>query len=319
MKRNKTIITFQDASMFRKIMGTQDNNLKLLQDKLHLDIQVKNGKFYVYGKQNKIDTLKKILSELKKLYENATFISTDEVMEVVTHIHDKQFLTKRTNINSFKNYKSIVPKTEEQQQYMDLIQRNVITFAIGMAGTGKTVLAVAKAVQALNNKEIDKIVITRPVVEAGESLGFLPGDIKAKIDPYLAPIYDSLFMMIDPKQVTKLLEDKVIEIIPLAYMRGRTVSNAYIIFDEAQNSTKEQMKMFLTRIGINSKAVITGDITQVDLPNFKQSGLSNAINLFKDIPNIAFASFTEKSISRNPVISDILKAYEKEIKINDIT
>ena len=210
-----------------------------------------------------------------------------------------------------KKGKPIQPKTLGQKRYLELIKSNDITFGIGPAGTGKTYLAVAMAVKAFKRDEVSKIVLTRPAVEAGESLGFLPGDLKEKVDPYLIPLYDALFDMFGPEKFAKYLERGFIEVAPLAFMRGRTLDNAFIILDEAQNTTPEQMKMFLTRLGFGSKAVITGDLTQTDLPNKKQSGLLQATKILKDVEGIGSITLSDKDVVRHELVQRIIRAYEK--------
>jgi phosphate starvation-inducible PhoH-like protein len=214
--------------------------------------------------------------------------------------------------------KQVAPKSATQRKYIQAIQEQDVVFGIGVAGTGKTYLAVALAVQALMQKQVNRIVLARPAVEAGEKLGFLPGDLQEKVDPYLRPLYDALFDLIDYERVTKLLEKQVIEVAPLAFMRGRTLSDAFIILDEAQNTTSEQMKMFLTRIGFGSKAVITGDVTQVDLPAGKRSGLIEAERVLANLDGIEFIYFTEKDVVRHKLVQMIIRAYEDHSKKRDI-
>jgi phosphate starvation-inducible PhoH-like protein len=214
--------------------------------------------------------------------------------------------------------KQVAPKSANQRKYIQAIQDSDVVFGIGVAGTGKTYLAVAMAVQALMQKQVNRIVLARPAVEAGEKLGFLPGDLQDKVDPYLRPLYDALFDLIDYERVTRLLEKRVIEVAPLAFMRGRTLSDAFIILDEAQNTTSEQMKMFLTRIGFGSKAVITGDVTQVDLPTGKRSGLIEAERILSQLEGIEFVYFTDKDVVRHKLVQMIIRAYEQQGKKSQI-
>ena len=226
---------------------------------------------------------------------------------------------KQENISKIKDYvicynskgKPLKPKTVNQRNYVEMINKNDIVFGIGPAGTGKTYLAMAMAINAFRNNEVDRIILTRPAVEAGESLGFLPGDLQEKIDPYLRPIYDAMFDILGYENFEKFKDRGLIEVAPLAYMRGRTLDNAYIILDEAQNTTNEQMKMFLTRIGYGSKAIVTGDITQVDLPRGKKSGLLVATNILRDIKGISFLEFEKTDVVRHPLVQKIIGAYEK--------
>jgi phosphate starvation-inducible PhoH-like protein len=210
--------------------------------------------------------------------------------------------------------KLVRPKTKGQKIYVDAVRNNTLVFGVGPAGTGKTYLAIALAVAALRAKEVDRIILTRPAVEAGERLGFLPGDLQAKIDPYLRPLYDALFDIMGNDQFAKYMEKGIIEVAPLAYMRGRTLDNSFIILDEAQNTTKEQMKMFLTRLGFGSKAIVTGDITQIDLPRNNKSGLIQAINVLKNIDDIGIVMLTAKDVVRHKLVQKIIRAYEKSEK-----
>jgi phosphate starvation-inducible PhoH-like protein len=213
--------------------------------------------------------------------------------------------------------KPVRPKTAGQKRYVDAVRSHTVTFGIGPAGTGKSYLAVALAVQALQAKEINRIILTRPAVEAGERLGFLPGDILAKVDPYLRPLYDALYDMLDAEVVSRLMERGTIEVAPLAFMRGRTLNDSFIILDEAQNTTPEQMKMFLTRIGFGSRAVVTGDVTQTDLPRGKESGLRHVTGVLRDVPGIEFVFFTAEDVVRHPLVQKIVAAYEREESRND--
>ena len=213
--------------------------------------------------------------------------------------------------------KAVAPKTANQRKYIDAISNRDLTFGIGPAGTGKSFLAVAMAVQSLFSKQVNRIILTRPAVEAGEKLGFLPGDLQDKVDPYLRPLYDALFDLVDAERVTKMLEKRIIEIAPLAFMRGRTLNDAFIILDEAQNTTGEQMKMFLTRIGFGSKVVVTGDITQVDLPRGQRSGLKEAERILQNIPEIEFVYFGKKDVVRHRLVQLIVEAYEEQTEENE--
>lgn len=238
-------------------------------------------------------------------------------------------MEKQNNSESIKNYlndilvttyqgKPIRPKTIGQKRYVDIIRKNGVVFGVGPAGTGKTYLAMVMAIEAFKNKEVSRIILTRPAVEAGESLGFLPGDLQEKIDPYLRPLYDALFEIMGPETYQKLMEKGNIEVAPLAYMRGRTLDNSYVILDEAQNTTPQQMKMFLTRLGYGSKAIITGDITQLDLPNGKKSGLITIRNILKNVEGIEFVDLDKNDVVRHPLVQRIIDAYDKyEKRMND--
>lgn len=251
---------------------------------------------------------------LKKMAEMNSIITDQTVDYVISMVNDNR--TEELNelddncfCVSFKG-RPIKSKTLGQQKYINAIKNNTVTFGVGPAGTGKTFLAVAMAVKCLRNKEVTRIVLTRPAVEAGERLGFLPGDLQSKIDPYLRPLYDSLYEMLGPENCTRYMEKQIIEIAPLAYMRGRTLDDSFIILDEAQNTTSEQMKMFLTRIGFNSKVVVTGDLSQTDLPEGKKSGLAEAVGILKNIDDISIHRFTEKDVVRHKLVQKIIVAYD---------
>ena len=237
-------------------------------------------------------------------------LSTDEIDSVLNAPNQEELEHFDAQTVKLKK-KFIRPKTELQSQYLENISNRVINFGVGPAGTGKTYLAVAKAVQALENEEVARLILTRPAVEAGEKLGFLPGDLSQKVDPYLRPVYDALYEMIGFDRVEKLISRHIIEVAPLAYMRGRTLNNAFVILDEAQNTTPMQMKMFLTRIGFGTKAVITGDITQTDLPGNQSSGLSHSLNILKEIEAIGIVNFTSGDVVRHPLVQSIVEAYDK--------
>lgn len=269
----------------------------------------------ISGESEGVSCAYEVLMYLNKMAEMNSIINDQTVDYVISMVQDK-----RTNeLNELDDDcfcvsakgRPIKAKTIGQQRYVNCIKSNTVTLGIGPAGTGKTFLAVAMAVKALRNKEISRIILTRPAVEAGERLGFLPGDLQSKIDPYLRPLYDSLYEMLGNETCLKYMEKQVIEIAPLAYMRGRTLDDSFIILDEAQNTTPEQMKMFLTRIGFNSKVVVTGDLSQTDLPDGKKSGLAEAVKILKDIEGIAIHSFNEKDVVRHKLVQKIIVAYEK--------
>jgi phosphate starvation-inducible PhoH-like protein len=259
-----------------------------------------------------VERIHHILNQLIQLIPKKEYIKPSDVKTVINieaDDTDSIYSVPEESIILFTPNGLIRPRTSGQAEYYRIALENDITFAIGPAGTGKTYQAVAMAVAALKNREIRKIILTRPAVEAGENLGFLPGDMKEKIDPYLAPLYDALKTMISPEKLKVFFEQKIIEIVPLAYMRGRTLDSAFLILDEAQNTTPLQMKMFLTRIGVNSKAIITGDITQIDLPSKQRSGLMDAVNILKDIDGIGFTYLTEVDVVRHHLVKRIIKAY----------
>ncbi len=295
--------------------GAGDENIKLIENFF-------NSKIVLRGNNLIVDGLKKEISEIELLIENIMytitnkgFIGTNDINVLINSSSVQNISTngdsKLDNVILYTYKGAVVAETKGQKKYYKAVCNNDIVFAIGPAGTGKTYQAVACAVSALKNNEVEKIVITRPVVEAGERLGFLPGDLKDKVDPYLVPIYDSLHKMIEPQKLKEYLNKNIIEIAPLAYMRGRTLHNAFIILDEAQNSTKMQMKMFLTRLGVTSKAIITGDLTQTDLGLNETSGLTDAANILNKVKGISFVTLDESDIVRHKLVKDIIKAYKK--------
>ena len=295
--------------------GAGDENIKLIENFF-------NSKIVLRGNNLIVDGLKKEISEIELLIENIMytitnkgFIGTNDIKVLINSSSVQNISTngesKLDNVILYTYKGAVVAETKGQKKYYKAVCNNDIVFAIGPAGTGKTYQAVACAVSALKNNEVEKIVITRPVVEAGERLGFLPGDLKDKVDPYLVPIYDSLHKMIEPQKLKEYLNKNIIEIAPLAYMRGRTLHNAFIILDEAQNSTKMQMKMFLTRLGVTSKAIITGDLTQTDLGLNETSGLTDAANILNKVKGISFVALDESDIVRHKLVKDIIKAYKK--------
>ena len=295
--------------------GAGDENIKLIENFF-------NSKIVLRGNNLIVDGLKKEISEIELLIENIMytitnkgFIGTNDINVLINssavHNISTNGESKLDNVILYTYKGAVVAETKGQKKYYKAVCNNDIVFAIGPAGTGKTYQAVACAVSALKNNEVEKIVITRPVVEAGERLGFLPGDLKDKVDPYLVPIYDALHKMIESQKLKEYLNKNIIEIAPLAYMRGRTLHNAFIILDEAQNSTKMQMKMFLTRLGVTSKAIITGDLTQTDLGLNETSGLTDAANILNKVKGISFVALDESDIVRHKLVKDIIKAYKK--------
>lgn len=293
-------------------------NQHLHQIERHLGVEVVNrgAEFQIIGIPTSVDIAYQVLQELYEETLTQQHISSHQVMLIVKSIESKHKQTAEYKLSEsmvLHVNKSIVkPRTPNQQHYVAAIAKHDINFGIGPSGTGKTFLAVASAVAALEKEQVNRIVLVRPAVEAGESLGFLPGDLAQKIDPYLRPLYDALYEMLGINRINHLLSKGIIEIAPLAYMRGRTLNDSFIILDEGQNSTKEQMKMFLTRIGFGSKAVITGDITQVDLPKRIESGLRHAITLLKDIEGIQFSFFKSNDVVRHPIVQHIIEAYENQ-------
>ncbi|HEX8475669.1 MAG TPA: PhoH family protein [Pyrinomonadaceae bacterium] len=296
------------------LFGVHDQNIKYLESLLDVRVDARGQDLTVDGDPKDVETVERILEDFAALFSEGKTFTDKELREAFAQIAEdrayslRDYFTKARFNPSGK--KQVAPKTATQRRYIEAIQNNDAVFGIGVAGTGKTYLAVAMAVQALMQKQVSRIVLARPAVEAGERLGFLPGDLQEKVDPYLRPLYDALFDLIEAERVSKLLEKRVIEVAPLAFMRGRTLADAFIILDEAQNTTSEQMKMFLTRIGFGSKAVITGDVTQIDLPTGKRSGLIEAERVLSNVEGIEFVYFTEKDVVRHRLVQMIIKAYE---------
>ena len=309
------IISLNNVSSIGDLFGSYDENINFLKKKCFVNIVVREDKLKITGEEKNVYVVKNVIEYILKNLEKGDVVSKQNIDFILECVENGKSFVLFENFReqiclNFKN-KPIFTKTFTQKEYCSLIEDFVITFGIGPAGTGKTYIAVAKAVSYFKEKQVDKIVLTRPVVEAGERLGFLPGDLQSKIDPYLRPLYDIMEEIIGMEHLSKYIERKKIEIVPLAYMRGRTLSKSFIILDEAQNTTKTQMKMFLTRLGNSSKMVITGDITQIDLLNKKESGLLDAITILKDVKEIATCNFSRKDIVRHELVRKIIKAYER--------
>ena len=299
---------------FVSLFGLNDQNIALIEQECNVHISLHDNKLIISGEEDQIACAHEAIYILQKLIARHDPIDRTRIRYILSMIREGNteqvfdFLEKVIAVTH--RGKQITCKTIGQQQYVDAIRNHTLTFAIGPAGTGKTYLAMAMAVMALKNKEAERIILTRPAVEAGEKLGFLPGDLAQKVDPYLRPLYDAMYDFMGPDSYTRLTERGIIEVAPLAYMRGRTLSDAFIIMDEAQNTTSEQMKMFLTRIGFHSRVVVTGDVTQTDLPFGKKSGLSEAIRLLRDIPDIGIIELTGRDIVRHELVQGIVEAYE---------
>ena len=306
-------IEITDASLLPEIFGEYDSYIKLIQKSFEADLVVRGDEMVIKGRD--ADAVESVIRDMIWLLERGDRLDELQVNNIIDTNSAGETLRKsgiKNEIICFSNKgKPIRPKTRGQASYIDSIRSNDVAFGIGPAGTGKTYLAVAMAVSAFKNREVERIVLTRPAVEAGESLGFLPGDMEEKVNPYLRPLYDALYDIMGRDTVARLRDRETIEIIPLAYMRGRTLDNSFIILDEAQNTTREQMKMFLTRLGFGSKAVITGDITQIDLPKKKMSGLIDVKNVLKDVEGIGFTFFADRDVVRHPLVRRIINAYER--------
>jgi phosphate starvation-inducible protein PhoH and related proteins len=300
------------------LFGVHDQNIKYLESLLDVRIDARGQDVSIDGDPADVETAESILEDFSELFKEGKHFTDRELREAFAQIAEDRAFSLRDYFTKARfnpaGKKQVAPKSANQRKYIQAIQNKDVVFGIGVAGTGKTYLAVAMAVQALMQKQVNRIVLARPAVEAGEKLGFLPGDLQDKVDPYLRPLYDALFDLIDYDRVTRLLEKRVIEVAPLAFMRGRTLSDAFIILDEAQNTTSEQMKMFLTRIGFGSKAVITGDVTQVDLPIGKRSGLIEAERILSKLEGIEFVYFTDKDVVRHKLVQMIIRAYEEQGK-----
>lgn len=298
------------------LFGSFDENIKLIEKEFSVSVISRGSELKVAGEAENVQKGVRAINGLLTLINRGEALSDQNVRYVLSLVNDgnedKLVHMAADCVCITSKGKPVKPKTLGQKKYIETIRNNTITFGIGPAGTGKTYLAVAMAVTAFRAKEINRIVLTRPAVEAGEKLGFLPGDLQSKVDPYLRPLYDALFDMLGAENFQKHQERGDIEVAPLAYMRGRTLDDSFIILDEAQNTTAEQMKMFLTRLGFNSKMVVTGDITQIDLPDGKRSGLKEAVKILKNVEDIGIVRFSEKDVVRHRLVQDIIKAYEKQ-------
>lgn len=307
-------VEFDNAQQVIEIFGDLDKNINFIRRELNVNVVNRESVVKISGEPEAVEMALSVFSGLKTLLEKGEPLNDQSVSYAVTMAKeglDNSLLYGSDCVAVTASGKPIKSKTLGQKNYIDAIRKNTITFGIGPAGTGKTYLAVAMAVKAFKNKEVNRIILTRPAVEAGEKLGFLPGDLQTKVDPYLRPLYDALYDFFGMETYHRLVERGSIEIAPLAYMRGRTLDDSFIILDEAQNTTPEQMKMFLTRIGFNSKAIVTGDITQVDLPDGKYSGLKDVMGVLKNVEDIAFCMLSERDVVRHRLVQAIIKAYEK--------
>ena len=311
----RTLITVPNAIPMVAVVGPHDDNLRVIEAAFHsVNITVRGNEITLRGPHIDCARLENLFNEMMVVIRSGNILNVDAVNRAIEMLEhepvDHPAEVMSLNIVSNRG-RTIRPKTANQKRYVDAIEDHTITFGIGPAGTGKTYLAMAMAVAALQAKKINRIILTRPAVEAGESLGFLPGTLSEKIDPYLRPLFDALHDMIDIDTIPRLMQSGIIEVAPLAYMRGRTLNDAFVILDEAQNTTPEQMKMFLTRLGFGSKMVITGDVTQIDLPNSQKSGLKVVRDILQEIDDIAFLELTAEDVVRHRLIGDIVKAYDK--------
>ncbi|MBU3911999.1 MAG: PhoH family protein [Candidatus Omnitrophica bacterium] len=309
------IVNINNIDEARELFGRCDENLRLVESGFGVKIASRGERLSIKGNKKAVENSANLLEELLLILRKGGAIKRDEIAYSVKSIKKDSGLDlhdiylDRIEVSSKRQF--VTPKTEGQKRYVDTIRKYDIVFGSGPAGTGKTYLAMAMAVNALKKQDVSRIILTRPAVEAGESLGYLPGDLNDKVTPYLRPLYDALYDMMEPVKIRDYIERGVIEVAPLAYMRGRTLNNSFVILDEAQNSTVDQMKMFLTRLGFDSKTVITGDATQSDLPSERESGLNNAQRILKHVKDIKFVHFTREDVVRHPLVQEIIKAYEK--------
>ena len=299
------------------LLGIGDANIKLIEQSIPAKIIARGEQIKLQGKESDVLRASEVLLEMMQTLNSRGDLDKKDVQQLIALSNSNTNQSFDTNqisdsIIYFGKNGSVSPKTEGQHRYLEMVKNNDVVFSIGPAGTGKTYLSVAFALAALDANEVDRIILCRPAVEAGESLGFLPGDLKEKVDPYLAPLYDSLHTLYSESKLSQLLKNKIIEVVPLAYMRGRTLNSAYMILDEAQNATPLQMKMFLTRLGVGSRSIITGDITQVDLQNPRESGLLQASEILSGVEGIGFVRLDEKDVVRHPLVMKIIKAYDKD-------
>lgn len=295
------------------LLGVADEHIRLLNDSFSADILVRGNDIKLNGQESDVEIVHEIVHEMIQTLSRKGTLTKKDVLKLIKVVRSENGHTEDVpkEVIHYGKKGAIVSRTDGQKEYVKMVNENDIVFSVGPAGTGKTFIAVAFAVAALENHDVDRIILCRPAVEAGENLGFLPGDLKEKVDPYLTPLYDALNEMMPANKLKPLLNKNIIEIIPLAYMRGRTLNNAFLILDEAQNSTMMQMKMFLTRLGVNSKAVVTGDITQIDLPKRSDSGLVDVLKVLKGVDGIGFAQLNESDVVRHKLVREIIKAYDK--------
>lgn len=297
------------------LFGSFDENIRLIESEFSVTVLNRGSDLKISGEAENVAKATTAIERLLALINKGEALSDQNVRYVISLVkdgeEDKLMSLSGDCVCITSKGKPVKPKTLGQKKYVEAIRKNTIVLGAGPAGTGKTYLAVAMAVTAFRAKEVNRIILTRPAVEAGEKLGFLPGDLQQKVDPYLRPLYDALFDMLGAEAFARYQERGSIEVAPLAYMRGRTLDDSFIILDEAQNTTREQMKMFLTRLGFNSKMVVTGDVTQIDLPDGKRSGLTDAMKILRNVPDISINTFTEKDVVRHKLVQDIIKAYEK--------
>jgi len=298
------------------LYGTRDENLRLLEDGLKVTIDLRSDAIHITGQAEGVELVERIFADYESLRKSGVSLQNGELKGMLKLVIADPAVTLRSLVDSGKQRSAgvkrmVQPRSPNQRRYVEAIEQCDMTFGLGPAGTGKTYLAVAMAVSALMAKRVSRIILVRPAVEAGERLGFLPGSLQEKVDPYLRPLYDALYDLLDPQKVDKMLESNVIEVAPLAFMRGRTLNDSFIILDEAQNTTSEQMKMVITRQGFNSKMVVNGDVTQIDLPTGRRSGLIDAVEILKGVEGISFVQFDQRDVVRHTLVQRIVQAYER--------
>jgi phosphate starvation-inducible PhoH-like protein len=313
MKKNIEIVP-----NIQKLFGTHDENLQILEEGLSVNIDLRPNAVQIEGAARDVARAEQVFTDFDHLGRNGHDLSQGDLRSMLRVVTEDATTTLRGLAEAGKQRsfgkRQVQPKSMNQRRYLDAIEKYDMVFGIGPAGTGKTYLAVAMAVSALNNKKVSRIILARPAVEAGERLGFLPGTLQEKVDPYLRPLYDALYDLMEGERVDRYLEKNIIEIAPIAFMRGRTLNDSFIILDEAQNTTSEQMKMFVTRMGFNSKTVITGDITQIDLPNTRKSGLLEAVDILRNVEGLSFNFFTEEDVVRHHLVQRIVRAYDERTR-----
>ncbi len=315
MKTTVTSLTIENEESLPSLFGDLDKNLRLIENSYGVILTARGNKIQIEGDEKQVAAVERLFKQLADMLAQGVITEKDDVNSAIqafsSHpsVNLKEIFQKAIPVSSRK--RPVMPKNETQRKYIEAIKQHDIVFGIGPAGTGKTYLAMATAVSALLRREVSRIILVRPAVEAGEKLGFLPGDLYEKVNPYLRPLYDALYDMIETEKANKLVERGDIEIAPLAFMRGRTLNDSFIILDEAQNTTTDQMKMFLTRLGFNSKTVVTGDITQIDLPSGRSSGLIEVRKILEGLEGIKFVYFTNRDVVRHKLVQQIIKAYER--------
>ena len=315
-------LSFDDTNVARNLFGPRDENIKYLKKYFNIRASIRGNHLTIIGNKKDIENTNRVINELQGIVRKGLAINPadiDHVVRYLSHTQGDMEELHKDQIYIMPSKKVITPKSKNQKLYLDAIKKHDMVIGIGPAGTGKTYLAMAMALSSYFRKEVSRIILTRPAIEAGEKLGYLPGTMYEKVNPYLRPLHDALFDMVDMDRASRLMEKGVIEIAPLAFMRGRTLNDAFVILDEAQNTASEQMKMFLTRLGFSSKTVITGDITQIDLPDKKTSGLVEVQSVLKGIKGIRFIYFSEKDVVRHPLVQKIIRAYEsRKVALEDI-